>query len=44
MQGITGDQREDMIYHISKMDTVYLQHRLDEAEKRAKEKPNGRPR
>lgn len=42
IQGITGDQREDLIYHVAKMDTVYMQHRLKEAKQRSQEKKSAK--
>ena len=37
-QGICGEQRDDVIYHISKMDTVYMKHRLSQAKQQTKGK------
>lgn len=36
-QGITGEQREDVRYHVSKLDTVYLEHRASKTAKQAKQ-------
>lgn len=33
---ITGEQREDLFYHISKLDSAYMEHRLQEAKANAK--------
>lgn len=34
-QGITGVQREDMLYHVQQLDTVYLEYRAKQASKGA---------
>ena len=36
---ITGDQREDVRYHVSKLDTVYLEHRAAKVTAKAHDGP-----